>query len=93
MARILFRTPRLHCRHWRIEDLDALHTVYSDPEAMRWVGDGQPIDRAACEAWFDMTQANYRTRGYGMFALRALTQGRSSASVAWSTLVGRPSRR
>lgn len=75
MTRILFSTPRLLCRHWRAEDLDALHAVYSDPEAMRWVGDGVPITRAACEAWLDVTQTNYNTRGYGMFALEYIDSG------------------
>ena len=65
----LFQTPRLCCRRWRKSDYDALYAVYSDPVAMRWVGDGEPITHEACLAWFEVTETNYSTRGYGMFAL------------------------
>jgi len=47
----------------------ALEAVYGDAAAMRWVDDGQPITRAACERWVEVTRNNYRTRGYGMSAL------------------------
>lgn len=69
MSTPLFETPRLRCRRWRADDLAPLHAVYSDPEAMRWVGDGRPITRAECERWLEVTEANYAVRGYGMFAL------------------------
>lgn len=65
----LFETDRLLCRRWRAEDLEPLHAVYSDAEAMRWVGEGRPITRAECEAWLTITEGNYAQRGYGMFAL------------------------
>ena len=65
----LFSTARLHCRRWRAEDADALLAVYGDAEAMRWVGDGQPITREACAQWFQVTADNYARRGYGMFTL------------------------
>ncbi|EQM68554.1 GNAT family N-acetyltransferase [Pseudomonas tohonis] len=75
MTRLLFTTPRLRCRQWAAEDLDVIHAVYSDPEAMRWVGDGQPISRTACEHWLEVTWANYSERGYGMFALEGIDSG------------------
>lgn len=74
---VLFETPRLRCRRWLPTDFDALFAVYADPEAMRWVGDGEPITRAGCEEWFKVTAANYAKRGYGMFAL----EGRASGEV------------
>lgn len=46
--------------------------VYGDAEAMRWVGDGQPLDLAQCEHWVEVTHRNYAARGYGMFALVGL---------------------
>ena len=69
MTETLFETQRLLCRRWRAEDIEPLFTVYSDPQAMRWVGDGQPLSRAHCETWLAVTEANYATRGYGMFAV------------------------
>ena len=71
----LFNTRRLLCRRWVTEDFDALYAVYSDPEAMRWVGDGEPISQSACHEWFKVTEANYAMRGYGMFALESTSSG------------------
>lgn len=65
----VFETERLRCRRWLPSDRDAIYRVYSDPEGSRWVGDGSPITRAACERWLHVTAENYATRGYGMFAL------------------------
>lgn len=66
---MVFETERLICRRWLPQDFDALYTIYSDAEAMRWVGDGQPITRRECEAWFSVTERNYASRGYGMFTV------------------------
>ena len=44
-------------------------SVYGDAEVVRWVGDGEPFDRALCERWVEITRADYVKRGYGMFAL------------------------
>lgn len=51
------------------EDADAMHAVYGDAGAMRWVDDGRPLDRSGCIAWIEVTRRNYDERGYGMFAL------------------------
>lgn len=69
MSSPVFQSKRLLCRRWIREDLESLIAVYTDAEAMRWVGDGQPISRAACMQWFEVTEANYARRGYGMFTL------------------------
>jgi len=69
MSPIIFQTARLICRRWIPEDLEPLFCVYSDPQAVRWVGDGQPITRDQCKEWLRVTEANYATRGYGMFTL------------------------
>jgi ribosomal-protein-alanine N-acetyltransferase len=65
----LFETERLCCRRWAARDLAALLAVYGDVEAMRWVGDGQPLSEAAARRWLTVTHDNYVRRGYGMFAL------------------------
>lgn len=75
MSEFLFETKRLVCRRWEPQDFEPLCAVYSDPVAMRWVGDGRPITRAQCAEWFHVTEANYTTRGYGMFALVERTSG------------------
>ena len=69
MPSIVFQSERLLCRRWIPADFEPLLAVYSDPQAMRWVGDGQPITRSECKEWFIVTESNYAKRGYGMFAL------------------------
>ena len=68
-GRVIFETPRLIGRHLVASDLDAMHAVYGDAGAMRWVGDGQPLERERCARWIDVTHRNYELRGYGMTAL------------------------
>lgn len=65
----MFQTARLQVRWWMDEDVADLLAVYGDAEAMRWVGDGQPLQRAQCEEWLCVTRRNYETRGYGMSTL------------------------
>lgn len=72
----VFESDRLLCRHLLLEDLPALYEVYSDPLAMRWVGDGLPITEAQCEEWYEVTQSNYSKYGYGMCALVERSTGK-----------------
>ena len=75
-AAFLFETPRLRCRRWTADDVDAVYALYSDPQAVRWVGDGPRSTPEACRTWMDVTARNYAQRGYGMFALEARDSGR-----------------
>jgi RimJ/RimL family protein N-acetyltransferase len=69
MVHIIFTTRRLRGRHLQASDADALFEVYGDADAMRWVGDGEPLTREQCVEWVAVSERNYRTRGYGMSAL------------------------
>lgn len=69
MSQPVFRTPRLDARHITVSDVDAMLAVYGDPVVVRYVADGQPLGRARCEQWVEVTLRNYATRGYGMVAL------------------------
>lgn len=71
----LFETQRLRVRRLTAADVDALLAVYGDAEAMRWVGDGEPLARAGCEQWVEVTARNYARRGYGMFTAEARDTG------------------
>ena len=72
---LLFETTRLRCRRWLRSDFEALYAVYSDPLAMRWVGEGKPITHEGCAKWMEVTETNYSTRGYGMLALEDKANG------------------
>jgi ribosomal-protein-alanine N-acetyltransferase len=72
----IFETDRLQVRHLLDADVAELFAVYGDAEAMRWVGDGQPLTLTQCEEWLHVTRRNYATRGYGMSALVERATGR-----------------
>jgi len=80
----MFQTERLSVRRLVADDFDDLLEVYSDPEAMRFVGDGQPITRAETGRWIEVTRSNQATRGYGMSHV-SLTE--SGALVGFCGLV------
>lgn len=65
----MYSTARLLVRRTEATDVDAMHAVYGDADAMRWVGDGVPLAREQCKEWLAITQRNYALRGYGMSAL------------------------
>lgn len=77
LCRMLFETERLRARRLTSADVDALHAVYGHVGAMKYVGDGEPLDRDGCANWVTVTDANFEKRGYGMIAL----EGRSTGEV------------
>lgn len=80
----LFETERLLVRRVEPGDVDAMHAVYGDADAMRWVGDGRPLDRSRCVEWVAVTERNYAARGYGM---AALVERASGAVIGFMGLV------
>lgn len=76
MIDLIFETERLVVRRLRDSDLLDLMAVYGDADAMKWVGDGQPLTEEECREWLMVTRSNYEKRGYGMFAVELrLTHG------------------
>ena len=65
----VFATERLDIRRLTADDVPALHAVYGDADAMRWVGDGQPLALERCRDWVRVTELNYAAHGYGMFTV------------------------
>jgi RimJ/RimL family protein N-acetyltransferase len=63
------RTARLLLRPFRERDLDAYAAMNADPEVMRYIGAGGPVDRA--NAWRQMALflGQWALRGHGMWAL------------------------
>lgn len=58
------------------DDLDSYAAMYADPDVMRYLEDGRPLDRAA--AWRSMALhlGHWELRGYGQWALVERTSGR-----------------
>jgi len=69
----LFETQRLLVRQITTDDLEAMYLVYSDPIAMQYVENGNPITRDECQKWVGVTLSNYTSRGYGMSAVTLKT--------------------
>lgn len=71
----LFETERLRVRRITSDDFDAMYAAYSDPVAMRFVGDGSPISREDCARWIQITLSRYETHGYAMSLAEAKEGG------------------
>ena len=61
-------TDRLQLRQFRDSDLDALARMSSDPEVMRFIGEGKAQDRD--DVWRGIAQhlGHWQLRGYGNWA-------------------------
>jgi RimJ/RimL family protein N-acetyltransferase len=72
----VLETPRLRLRRFEDSDFDGLAALLSDPEVMRFIGDGTSQDRTA--AWRMLAQmlGHWALRGYGLFAVEERATGR-----------------
>jgi len=75
MSNVVLRTERLVIRRITPDDYDAMMSVYSDLELMRFVGDSSAITAEDCARWIDITLDNYSKRGYGLFLMESASDG------------------
>ena len=80
----VFETARLRVRRLQPLDLEEFHAVCSDPEVVRFMGDGQPVSRESTQKWIERSLRNYETLGYGTFAV--IEKG-SERFIGWCGLV------
>jgi RimJ/RimL family protein N-acetyltransferase len=66
-------TERLRLRPYRLEDLDDLYAMFSDPEHMTWYP--APFDRDGTRAWADRTFERYRDDGFGLWIVEDRATG------------------
>ena len=64
---MLLTTPRLLLREMTQDDYPALYDILTDPETMRYYP--RPYDDAGVQRWIDWTLNNYRTHGFGLWAV------------------------
>lgn len=69
-------TERLRLRSLRLDDLDAYARMYADPEVMRFLEHGTPLDRAAAFRSIALHLGHWQLRGYGQWALEDRATGR-----------------
>jgi [ribosomal protein S5]-alanine N-acetyltransferase len=60
-------TPRLSLREFEFEDVDALASILSDAETMRYYP--MPFDRAAVADWIQRNRTRYANDGFGLWAM------------------------
>jgi RimJ/RimL family protein N-acetyltransferase len=77
---VTLETDRLILRMFREADLDAYAAISADPEVMRYLGDGKPLDRPNSWRQIAMILGHWQLRGYGLLAIEEKATG---------TLVGR----
>lgn len=70
-------TSRLLLRGWQGRDLEAHAEMSADPEVMRYIGDGQALDRGQSWREIAMHIGHWVLRGYGQWALERKEDGAS----------------
>jgi [ribosomal protein S5]-alanine N-acetyltransferase len=63
----ILETPRLILREFCADDVDALESVLSDPETMRFYP--APLDRAGVEEWIARDLRRYTKDDHGLWAM------------------------
>jgi RimJ/RimL family protein N-acetyltransferase len=66
---VILETDRLTLRMLREDDLDAYAAMCADPEVMRYLGDGKPLDRVGAWRQIAMILGHWQLRGFGFYAL------------------------
>lgn len=69
-------TQRLVLRPFNFEDLDAFSLICSDPKVMRFIGDGQPLDKETVGEQMESWITSYEDQGFGLLALTLKDDGK-----------------
>ena len=67
MRGIILETERLRLREITPDDLDDLHEIWGDSEAMRFFP--RTLDRMAMGEWIERNQRLYEQHGHGLYAI------------------------
>lgn len=87
VAVTVFETERLLVRQLQDDDFEAFHALNSAPDIVQFMGDGEPLTAEQTRGWIETSQNNYRTQGFGCFAI---TSRRDSQFVGFGGLVYPP---
>ncbi len=68
-------TPRLRLRQFRQTDLDTYAAICADPEVMRYIGDGGPVERGVAWRQMALFAGAWVLQGYGTWAIEHLASG------------------
>src|SRR5205807_215596 len=62
-------TERLRLRMFRASDVGELAALFADPDVMRYVGDGKPVDRIEAEKALASIVTHWEKHGFGRWAV------------------------
>jgi RimJ/RimL family protein N-acetyltransferase len=90
MNEITLETERLLLRWFREDDFEQHWKICSDPEVMRFLGDGRPM--TDLEAWRQMAtiMGHWYFRGYGIWAVEEKSSGKLVGRIGLLNPVGWP---
>jgi RimJ/RimL family protein N-acetyltransferase len=69
-------TARLRLRGLQETDLDAYAAMLSDPDVVRFLGDGKPLNRADAWRQIAMILGHWTLRGFGLWAVEERATGK-----------------
>lgn len=70
----VLETRRLRLREMTLDDLDDLHAIFSDPNAMQHYP--KPFDLEMTTGWIEWNLRNYTERGFGLWAVISTVDSR-----------------
>ena len=90
MNEVRLETKRLLLRWFREDDLDDFCRMSGDPEVMRFLGDGKPLD--VMNTWRQMAtyMGHWYFRGYGIWAVEEKSSGKMIGRIGFMNPVGWP---
>ena len=83
-------TDRLLLRMIRAEDLDHLASLLSDPDVVKYVGDGQPTGREEAARALESIIKHWKTHGFGRWAVVEKSSGEFIGFGGLRSLFGTP---
>jgi RimJ/RimL family protein N-acetyltransferase len=82
---VTLTTSRLSLRRWREDDVPAMAAINADPEVMRWIGAGTPIEENATAAGTARSEQHWKTHGFGLFAVEIRATGQLAGFTGLNT--------
>ena len=87
---VAIETERLRLRMFQASDLDSLAALFADPDVMRYVGNGEPVDRPEAEKALASIVAHWEREGFGRWAIEEKETGEFVGYGGLRSLFGTP---
>jgi RimJ/RimL family protein N-acetyltransferase len=90
MKEVRLESERLILRWFREDDLTDLCRMTGDPEVMKFLGDGRPVDEMLTWRHMATYMGHWYYRGYGIWAVEEKSSGRVVGRIGFMNPVGWP---